>query len=797
MSGALDRLQVTQVNDVFYLDHFDGNAHVRGTLHLTLTHVFFIGSSRNQEIWLSNQLISSVERLPLTTGGAPLVIRGKDFRVIRLLIPRERDCHKVYNTIRELGCPDNLSELPCFRSSPPECYWDKAEGWRTFDLDSQYRKLGLPNSAWSLSNMNNEFQVCDTYPRVLCVPATVSKGMLTASSRFRSRGRFPVLTYIHPNGKSALCRSSQPLAGFASRCVEDQLLLEAIRMANPLSSVLYVVDARPALNALTNKAQGKGYEDATVYRGISLQFFDIENIHVVRSSLEKMLKVCQEPAISLDAFASGLEKSGWLRHLRSILEGSYFVAARLHEGSSVLVHCSDGWDRTAQVCSLAQIILDPYYRTLSGFEALIKKEWLFFGHKFSDRCGLTNATDTRENSPIFTQFLDCVRHLIDLCPSKFEYNTELLRLLHYEAYSARYGTFVGCSEKERYALGIPKLTYSVWAFINHQRDQFVNPFYEHADHMVRSSSSLNEELDEHDGLANGIEFTSAGEGKFRYAADVLPNFVLLPQLFKLWHGLYLRWEWRVPRAEGQIVGPLLDLMRGRQILASHRRLLEARIAQMCKLLNRPLEDVLPLSGRSIRGGDESDVFSENRKETDNGCDIRKAVRSVSDVLKKTTVDDVSEPDEERKTSGDKMQAWGSDTRLNSTIGSCLADADSLPPPSVEQLSGELKSISGKWSSLLKRDSPCSVCGTHLVLCPETSHCHVCGTNVCSRCISMKPNSLPGLWSSELSGVCVCQNCSGILEDSRVPHFSRQSGLIRKQANKSFPADPLQSSPLTP
>lgn len=36
------------------------------------------------------------------------------------------------------------------------------------------------------------------------------------------------------------------------------------------------------------------------------------------------------------------------------------------EGVSVLVHCSDGWDRTAQACSVASILLDPFYRTIKG-----------------------------------------------------------------------------------------------------------------------------------------------------------------------------------------------------------------------------------------------------------------------------------------------------------------------------------------------------------------------------------------------------------------------------------------------
>ena len=37
------------------------------------------------------------------------------------------------------------------------------------------------------------------------------------------------------------------------------------------------------------------------------------------------------------------------------------------KGGSTLIHCSDGWDRTSQLTSLSQIIMDSEYRTISGF----------------------------------------------------------------------------------------------------------------------------------------------------------------------------------------------------------------------------------------------------------------------------------------------------------------------------------------------------------------------------------------------------------------------------------------------
>lgn len=56
-------------------------------------------------------------------------------------------------------------------------------------------------------------------------------------------------------------------------------------------------------------------------------------------------------------------------------------------------------------------MLDPYYRTIEGFQVLIEKDWLSFGHMFGRRCGHFSSSDTGNRSPIFIQWLDCVYQL--------------------------------------------------------------------------------------------------------------------------------------------------------------------------------------------------------------------------------------------------------------------------------------------------------------------------------------------------------------------------------------------------
>lgn len=82
---------------------------------------------------------------------------------------------------------------------------------------------------------------------------------------------------------------------------------------------------------------------------------------------------------------------------------------------------------------------------------MIEKDWLAFGHKFSDRYGHING-DPKELAPIFTQFIDATYQLLRQYPYMFQFNEHFLLVLHDHVHSCQHGTFIANSEKERQLL---------------------------------------------------------------------------------------------------------------------------------------------------------------------------------------------------------------------------------------------------------------------------------------------------------------------------------------------------------
>ncbi|XP_076869711.1 myotubularin-related protein 7b isoform X2 [Brachyhypopomus gauderio] len=477
----MDHIKTPKVENVRWIDRLTPRKVSVGTLYLSSTHTIFVeNTDARKETWLLHSLVGTVERLANTPVGCPLLVRCKNFQVFQLLLPQERDCVDVHASLTHLSRPERYGDLYCFSFHPNLDKEERERAWNFLDVLSDFTRMGIPSNLWHATPANYEYRVCDTYPSELFVPKSASPAVIVGSAKFRSRGRLPVLSYYHRDTNAAVCRSSQPLSGFSARSLEDEQMLQAIMKSNPASEYVYVVDTRPKLNAMANRAAGKGYENEDHYN-IRLHFVAIDNIHVMRSSQQKIADVGDLRSPSMGDFLWGLENSGWLKHIKAVLDAGVFIAkAVAEEGVSVLVHCSDGWDRTAQACSVASLLLDPYYRSLQGFMVLIEKDWVSFGHKFSHRYAHLDG-DPKEVSPVMDQLLECVWQLMEQFPCAFEFNERFLLQLHTYVHSCQFGNFIGNSQKERRSLRIRERTHSVWPHLWENRTEFTNPLYR-ADH---------------------------------------------------------------------------------------------------------------------------------------------------------------------------------------------------------------------------------------------------------------------------------------------------------------------------
>uniref|UniRef100_A0AAZ3R3Q8 phosphatidylinositol-3,5-bisphosphate 3-phosphatase n=1 Tax=Oncorhynchus tshawytscha TaxID=74940 RepID=A0AAZ3R3Q8_ONCTS len=387
-------------------------------------------------------------------------------------------------------------------------------------LQMEVKRMGFDmQNAWRVSDINLKYKLCSSYPQQLLVPVWITDKELESVGSFRSSNRIPVVVYRHQRNGAVIARCSQPeISWWGWRNTEDEYLVTSIAKAclmdpgtritcealacsqprgegpdssdsdfdssltgcpgpdaNTAPQKLLILDARSYTAAVANRAKGGGCECEEYYPNCEVMFMGMANIHSIRNSFQSLRAVCSQIP-DPGNWLSALESTRWLQHLSVMLKAATLVCSAVErEGRPVLVHCSDGWDRTPQIVALAKILLDPFYRTLEGFQVLVETEWLDYGHKFGDRCGhQEDAVDVSEQCPVFLQWLDCVHQLFKQFPCLFEFNEAFLVKLVQHTYSCLYGTFLCNNGREREVRNIHNRTCSVWSLLRSGNKNFQN-----------------------------------------------------------------------------------------------------------------------------------------------------------------------------------------------------------------------------------------------------------------------------------------------------------------------------------
>ncbi|XP_013412124.1 myotubularin-related protein 4 [Lingula anatina] len=479
-------------------------------------------------------LIESVECLAIFY----MQICCKDSKAFRCAFATNETCLEWYRRISlAISLPEKLDDFFAFAFHAwcvdPSHQDDQQPSLNggdesLYSSGKEVERMGFDlKKVWRICQLNEDYKVSPSYPKYHIVPISVSDKDVESVAAFRSSRRFPSVVWRSRQNGAVIARCSQPEVGWLGwRNSQDEQLLLAIAKACVVDSEkkkggesvldeaetlngstspsdgsdqcearkLLIVDARSYGAAFANRAKGGGCECIEYYPNCEIQFMNLANIHAIRKSYLAVRALCAAGPEQPNWY-SGLETTKWLQHIANLMRAAVIVVNAIDkEQRPVLVHCSDGWDRTPQIVALAELQLDAYYRTIQGFQALVEREWLDFGHKFGDRCGNgVNCDDVNERCPAFLQWLDCIHQLQRQFPCAFEFNETFLVKLAQHVYSRLFGTFLCNSAQERERGKVRERAFSVWTLLRPDNKKFKNFLYSSLnDQVLRPSCNVSD-----------------------------------------------------------------------------------------------------------------------------------------------------------------------------------------------------------------------------------------------------------------------------------------------------------------
>mmetsp|Transcript_33003 Transcript_33003/g.82965 ORF Transcript_33003/g.82965 Transcript_33003/m.82965 type:complete len:2143 (+) Transcript_33003:102-6530(+) len=352
-----------------------------------------------------------------------------------------------------------------------------------YDMDRELQRLGVDCSgtenAWRITDCNKSFSLCAQYSNRLCIPGKITDKQLNTISGFRLKHRVPVLVWQDKKSKASMLRAGswrpsanvQDFTGVAeTTCVEDELIIQTVLdistvQAEPTNQLFFV-----DMNDDSPTGDKSGYADQLRrYPDCQFTFLNLPTVQKLDSAFRGVRDLCTPDNMGsmapqqLARWFPRIVATKWLEYVEALLMGSVQVAKHILNGDSVVIcHCN-GFECEQAVSSIAQILLDPHYRTIGGFSTLVIKEWIHFSHDFSD---FTMKKASRKGNVYhaneFAYFLDAMWQLLYFFPQAFEFNEHLLTFLMESVYSCKYGTFLFSSYKQRIDAGADTKTIPVW-----------------------------------------------------------------------------------------------------------------------------------------------------------------------------------------------------------------------------------------------------------------------------------------------------------------------------------------------
>ncbi|KAJ3603591.1 hypothetical protein NHX12_028336 [Muraenolepis orangiensis] len=512
---------------------------VFGTLVCTNFRVAFVSDQAPSEVpehLFKNQLygendipLSSVDNIygvyedkrKLLTGGivknkfpSKLLIHCKDLRVFQYALTYclEEDAKRIFQGITH-HClePKSLRNVFAFAFCEKNSFPEMKRKQRTMMFDSPddwAHDMTRLRGACRLVAENAQFALSPRLPQFFIVPSNVSEADLTP---FQGQG-LPMWCWSHQSGCALFKTSSLPVT-----LLQEDPMAQAY-MEKMLTAVahnyLFSVKTEDLSDTLPS------VPDLQLAYNKFKQFFLIESTTDFWVSDEKWL--------------SSLDSCGWLEIIRQCLQKATEVVECLEkENANVLIMEDSGSDLCCVISSLAQLMLDPFYRTLLGFQSLIQKEWVAGGHRFLDRCNQLHLKDK-----------ECVWQLVRQYSPAFQFSETYLTVLSDSVHVPVFSTFLFNSQHHRHTFvqaESPNAPRSVlrcpvawdWSvqFDCKAQELFINPLYVEKTRTQRASQRSHlHKHHRHLSLPSSSFKLSPKKGFFKDEADSLKKILRVKRL---------------------------------------------------------------------------------------------------------------------------------------------------------------------------------------------------------------------------------------------------------------------------
>ncbi|XP_056138872.1 myotubularin-related protein 12 isoform X2 [Lampris incognitus] len=398
-----------------------------------------------------------------------IIIHSKDLRVFQFVLTfcKEEDAKRIFQGIVH-HClePKSLKNIFAFSYCGKTHLSGKQGQLRTMMFDSAddwAEDMKRTKGSCQVVTANANFDLSSCLPQFFIVPANVSE---VDMSHFQGRG-LPIWCWSHHSGCALFKTASLPLLqeDHEQHSYMDKMLTAVAH------NYLFSVKTEDLSDTLPT------VQDIQLSYNKFKQFFLIDNTTDFWVSDMKWFSL--------------LENCGWLDIIRHCLQKAMEVVECLEkENTNVLILEEGGSDLCCIISSLAQLMLDPFYRTLTGFQSLIQKEWVAGGHRFLDRCNQLHLKDKENVSPVFLLFLECVWQLFQQYGPAFQFSETYLTVLSDSIHVPVFYTFLFNSDYHRASIfrvdsplsqrhPLNSLTVWDWSvqFNCKSQDLFINPLY--------------------------------------------------------------------------------------------------------------------------------------------------------------------------------------------------------------------------------------------------------------------------------------------------------------------------------